>query len=131
MRYVPRMEIAMSDSAVGVLSEREAKYLDQLRQAKAQGISLAEHCRRRGLSVNEFYQIARELAGRRVAGRRGRASRKTVSSPRMFAPVRITPAAASTTTTMCRIKHLSGWVIECAALPSASWLAALTRETPL
>jgi hypothetical protein len=37
----------MTDSEVGLLSEREASYLDHRRQAKAQGISLAEHCRRR------------------------------------------------------------------------------------
>jgi hypothetical protein len=121
------VEIAMTDSAVGLLSEREAKYIDQLRQAKAQGISLAEHCRRRGLNVNEFYQIARELAGKRVAGQRVRASRKRVSSPMRFAPVHITPAAVNGVPSACRIRHPSGWVIECAALPPPSWLAALAE----
>jgi hypothetical protein len=118
---VPQMEIAMTDSAVGELSEREASYLDHRRQAKAQGMSLAEHCRRHGLNVKAYYQIARDLADRRrmLSGRK-------VQPAAAFAPVRITPAAVSSATTMCRIKHPSGWVIECAALPPPSWLKALT-----
>jgi hypothetical protein len=59
----------MTDSAVGELSERESSYLDHRRQAKAQGIGLAEHCRRHGLNVKAYYQIARDLADRQAMTR--------------------------------------------------------------
>jgi hypothetical protein len=115
----------MTDSPVGLLSEREVGYLEQRRQAKAQGISLAEYCRRHELNVKQYYQIAREMAGKGVASQRVRASRKRVSSPATFAPVHITPAAVNGVSSACRIRHPSGWVIECAALPPPSWLTAL------
>jgi len=58
--------------------------------------------------------------------------RRRVEEPKAvvgFAPVRVAPAAATMTTTAapagCRIRHPSGWTIECAGYPEVSWLSAL------
>jgi hypothetical protein len=39
-------------------------------------------------------------------------------------PVRVA-APASPAATVCRIRHPSGWTIECAGYPEASWMLAL------
>jgi hypothetical protein len=38
-----------------------------------------------------------------------------------FAPVRIQPSASPISA--CRIRHPSGWVIECDGVPPAQWLS--------
>lgn len=115
----------MPEPAVEGLSEREVACLDHLRQAKALGISLAEYCRRGDLNVGEWYRVKQGLAHKGVTARGVVASKKVDQLPATFTPVRIASAAASSVMTACRIKHPSGWVVECAILPQPSWLAAL------
>jgi len=56
----------------------------------------------------------------------GRAQAAATQEPGAFVGVRIAPApGAAATGAACRIRHPSGWVIECASWPEASWMAAL------
>jgi hypothetical protein len=115
----------MSDRNLEGLSERERACLAHLQEAQKLGMSFSRYCREKKLSMYQWTWIKRALVRKGVIGRRRRAP---VEGPKGagFVAVRIAPAAAATTTTaVCRIRHPSGWTIECASYPAASWMSAL------
>ena len=109
------------------LNDRERACLGHLEQAKRLGVSFSRYCREKELSLHQWAWIKRVLVRKGVVSERRRMEgAKAVG----FAPVRIVPAAATMTTTAaaatgCRIRHPSGWTIECAGYPEVSWLSAL------
>ncbi|MEJ0008298.1 MAG: hypothetical protein WDM77_18530 [Steroidobacteraceae bacterium] len=108
------------------VTEREAAYLEHRRRAAAQQLPLSEYCRRNGLRVGEWYQVQRGLSRKGTTNRTG--SEKAPAT--RFVPVRVTGGAVVSATVMamgCRIGHPSGWMIECASLPPASWLNGVVR----
>jgi len=108
------------------VTEREASYLEHRRRAAAQDLPLSEYCRRNGLRVGEWYQVQRGLARKGAANRTDNESAQAAR----FAPVRVTGSAMVSATAMpmgCRIRHPSGWTIECVNLPPASWLNEVVR----
>jgi hypothetical protein len=111
----------MSDWNVEGLSDRERACLAYLDEAKKLGVSFSRYCREKALKRNEWAWVKRALVRKGVIGGRRRAEE---GKPVGFVPVRVAPAAA-TTTTVCRIRHPSGWTIECASFPAASWMSAL------
>jgi hypothetical protein len=105
------------------LNERERACLGHLEQAKKLGVSFSRYCREKELSLHQWAWVKRVLVRKGVISERRR-----VEEPKAavgFASVRIAPAAATTATTGCRIRHPSGWTIECASYPEVSWLLAL------
>jgi hypothetical protein len=110
------------------LNERERACLGHLEQAKKLGVSFSRYCREKELSLHQWAWVKRVLVRKGVISERRR-----VEEPKAvvgFAPVRIAPAAATLRTTAtaaagCRIRHPSGWTIECAGYPEVSWLLAL------
>lgn len=108
------------------LSERERACLGHLEEAKRQGVSFSRYCREKELSLHQWSWIKRVLVRKGVVSERRRVERPKAVG---FAPVRIVAAAAMPTTTAaatgCRIRHPSGWTIECAGYPEVSWLSAL------
>jgi hypothetical protein len=102
------------------LNERERACLGHLEQAKRLGVSFSRYCREKELSLHQWAWVKRVLVRKGVISERRR-----VEEPKAvvgFAPVRVAPAAAATG---CRIRHPSGWTIECAGYPEVSWLSAL------
>jgi hypothetical protein len=95
------------------LNERDRACLGHLEQAKKLGVSFSRYCREKDLSLHQWAWIKRVLV------RKGEEPKSVVG----FAPVRVVPAAAATLG--CRIRHPSGWTIECAGYPEVSWLSAL------
>ena len=114
----------MSERNLEALSERERACLTYLRQAQELGVSFSRYCREKELKLHEWSWVKRVLIRKGVIGGRRRAEK---TKPAGFAPVRVAPAAvaAATTATVCRIRHPSGWTIECASFPAASWMSAL------
>ncbi len=110
----------MSEAMVGVLSEKERACVEHARQAQALGISFAEYCRQRDLKVNQWYWVRSGLVRKGVMANEGKAE---ADKPAGFAPVRIT--AQEHETAACRIRHPTGWVIECGSFPQAQWLSEL------
>ena len=112
---------------VEALNERERACLGHLEQAKRLGVSFSRYCREKELRLHQWAWVKRVLVRKGVISelRRVEESKAVVG----FAPVRVAPAAATmpttATTTGCRIRHPSGWTIECAGYPEASWLLAL------
>lgn len=110
----------MSEAIGDGLNEKERVCLEHVRQAEALGLSFSEYCRQRGLKVNQWYWVRRGLRLKGVlAGPRDAEEVK----PARFVPVRIAADVAGASA--CRIRHPSGWVMECASLPPAQWLSAL------
>jgi len=114
----------MSDRNLEALSDRERACLAYLDEAKKLGVSFSRYCREKELKLHEWSWVKRVLIRKGVIGGRRRAEK---AKPAGFVPVRVAPAtiAAATTTTVCRIRHPSGWTIECASFPAPSWMSAL------
>jgi hypothetical protein len=106
----------------------ERRYLVHLRQAQAQGLTLAQYCRAQGLNAQSLYNISSRLRRKRVRLSRPVAvvARKSEPAGR-FVAVQVSPVASGQVGGMCRLHHRSGWTIECADMPSASWLATLVQ----
>jgi len=109
------------------LNERERACLGHLEQAKKLGVSFSRYCREKELSLHQWAWVKRVLVRKGVISERRRVQEaKAVVG---FAPVHIAPAAARIATTAaatgCRIRHPSGWTIECPSYPEVAWLSAL------
>jgi hypothetical protein len=111
----------MSERNVEPLSERERACLAHLEEAKKLGKSFSQYCRDKQISMHQWTWIKRALVRKGVIGGRRRAER---SEAARFVPVRVA-APASPAATVCRIRHPSGWTIECASYPEVSWMSAL------
>ena len=114
----------MSERNLEPLSERERACLAHLDEARKLGVSFSQYCRDKQISFHQWTWIKRALVRKGVINGRRRAEN---AKPSGFVPVRVAPAAtvAAATATVCRIRHPSGWTIECASFPAASWMSAL------
>ncbi len=115
----------MSKRTVEALSERERACLAHLEEAKRLRLSFSGYCREKELSMHQWTWIKRALVRKGVIdGPR----RRKMTKPAAFVPVHIAPLATVTpppATTVCRIRHPSGWMIECASYPEVSWMSAV------
>jgi hypothetical protein len=85
---------------------------------------VAEYCRQTGLSVHALYGARRQLKEKGQlpgAPKRQRVRRKAGN----FITVSVTETAS---TVVCRVRHPTGWIIECACWPDPKWMKALTGE---
>ena len=110
----------MSERNLEALSDRERACLAYLDEAKKLGVSFSRYCREKELKLHEGSWVKRVLNRKGVIGGRRRAERSKAVG---FVPVRVVPPVG--TTTVCRIRHPSGWTIECASYPEVSWMSAL------
>ena len=93
-------------------------------RAQSQGQTVVEYCREAGLSVHALYSARRQLKEKGVlpgAPKR----RRLVKKPGKFVSVSV---AESVPAVVCRLRHPSGWVIECADWPDPNWMKDLTGE---
>ena len=111
----------MTERTLEGLSEQERACLAHLEEAKELGVNFSQYCRDRQISMHRWTWIKRALVRKGVIGKRRRAEPSKAVG---FVPVRVAEPARATTT-MCRIRHPSGWTIECASYPDASWMSAL------
>lgn len=118
------------------LTPAERRYLEHAQEAEKRGMSLPEYYRSAGLSVYSLYNVRRRLLHKGVIAAR-RAVRVPPSAARPFVAVKVAGAAfAVANAVLCRLRHPSGWVIECTSWPPAAWMAecfaggahAATRE---
>lgn len=110
------------------LTRREREYLDHLRQAQGQQLTLAQYCRARGLRAQRLYSVSAKLVRKGYVEHRRRAESASMPAvPGQFVAVRVAAPTPSSAGAGCRLRHPSGWTIECADLPQASWLRALVQ----
>jgi len=110
----------MSDRNLEGLSERERACLAHLDEAKKVGVSFSQYCRERDLKFHQWTWVKRALMRKGVIDG-PRRPKKAKSAG--FVPVRVAPPAPPAA--VCRIRHPSGWTIECASYPEAFWMRAL------
>jgi len=99
------------------LSERESTVLEHLKQAQSPGSTLKDYAEAFSLNVNELY------TGKAQLQRKGLWPTKP-KDPVELLPVTIVPAAEPASTA-CRLRHSSGWVLECERFPEPAWLSEL------
>lgn len=108
------------------LTAREQAYFDHVARAKEQGIPLKEYCEKLGINVRGLYAVRRVLMLKgflpRVLAPRNAAGKK--AKPGKFVGVRV--AAGDTgAEAVFRVRHPSGWTVECGRFPEAAWVVAL------
>ena len=111
----------MTERNLEALSERERACLAHLEEARKLGVSFSQYCRDKQISMHQWTWIKRALVRKGVIGKRSQTDRSKATG---FVPVRVAPPAAAATT-VCRIRHPSGWTIECAGYPEVAWMSAL------
>jgi hypothetical protein len=115
--------------ATAEMTEKQRRALEALQGAQREGKALSEYAKAHGLAIWELYNA---LACLRRKGVLPKAER--TRNPRgKFLAVRVVPQrpipAPPSSGMICRLVHRDGYVIECAAWPPPSWLAALARES--
>ena len=93
-------------------------------RAQSEGQTVAEYCRQTGLSVHVLYSARRQLKKKGLLP--GAPERRPVrKKPGKFITVGVKEVAPAV---VCRLRHPTGWVIECASWPDPSWMKILTGE---
>jgi len=116
------------------LTERERECLRHFQEAQERGVSFAEYCRSMDLKADEWHTVRHGMVrkgflpagGGRAAGKRKQSRQKRAR----FIPVRLSSGSSAEISSgaACRLRHASGWVIECTSLPELQWLKGLIGE---
>ena len=109
------------------LTRAERRFLERAAEAQQQGVTLEEYYRASGLSVGWLGNIRRQLQGKGVVVPEPTA-RSAVVTRGKFVEVCVRAATRNEGSAVCRVRHPSGWMIECASWPEPSWMRALTGE---
>jgi hypothetical protein len=113
------------------LTRAERRFLERAAEAQEQGLTLEEYYRASGLSVGWLHNIRRQLQGKGVV-MPGPTARSKAATSAKFVQVRVAEPAVGAATNpvgmVCRVRHASGWMIECGSWPPASWLQQLVGE---
>lgn len=106
------------------LTAREQAYFEHRDQAKEQGLTLTAYCQKVGLNVRRLYAARRALVEKGVVPRT-LAPRTQQGRPSQFVAVHLAAPVASDP--VCRVRHPSGWTIECGRWPEAAWVSQLLQ----
>ena len=106
----------------------ERRYLERVREAQGEGVSLHDYYLAHGLSVRMLSRVQRQLAHKGIvispssapveAGKPGKLIEVHVADS-------VGRAALPAPGAVCRLRHPSGWVIECGSWPEPVWMAQL------
>ena len=102
------------------LTERERTVLEHLKQAQTLGSTLKDYAEAFSLSVNDLYN------GKAQLQRKGLWPAKPKEAAELL-PVTIVQNIEPERSA-CRLRHPSGWVLECERLPDVAWLRELVAE---
>ena len=100
--------------------------IEHAERAQSQGQTVAEYCRQIGMSPHVLYGVRRQMRKKGLlesSPTRRRVSEKTGR----FIAVSVVKSSPATGTA-CRVRHPSGWMIECGGWPDPSWLKELVGE---
>jgi len=111
------------------LTRAERRFLERAAEAQQQGVTLEQYYRASGLSIGWLYNIHRQLQGKGVMVPEPSARSAVVASGR-FVEVCVRGAPGNEGSAVCRVRHPSGWMIECASWPEVSWMRQLIGERP-
>lgn len=114
------------------LTQREQAYFEHVRQAKEAGLTLKAYCEQRGLNVRSLYGVRRDLMEKGILARvlPPKAKAKTRAKKKgagQFVAVRLADEGPNSPPAVCRVRHPSGWTIECGRFPEAGWVLELMK----
>lgn len=125
--------MTMSDETRGELTLGQQRFIERMQEAQNEGVSLADYYRAHGLSMAMLYKVRRQLVQKGIVPPR-RQPEQTRSGPGKFVQVcvqeSLTGAQLAVPGPVCRLRHPSGWLIECGMWPEPSWLLQLLGERP-
>jgi transposase-like protein len=103
---------------------RELTAAEHVARAQSQEQTVAEYCRQTGLSPHALYSARRQQkkSGALPGSPKPRQAKRKSGN---FIAVRVTDPVP---VAVCRVRHPTGWVIECASWPDPSWMKGLTGE---
>jgi len=103
------------------LTGAERRYLERVAEAQERGLTLEDYYRACGLSVGWLHKIRSQLQCKGVAVPQP-TTRAAAARSGNFLQVWVKPRTGSEGSAVCRLRHPSGWVIECVSWPPGSWL---------
>jgi hypothetical protein len=113
------------------LKPREQAYLEHVRRAKEQGLTLKDYCEKLGLNVRSLYGVRRDLMEKgilpRVLAPKTQTKTRAKASGKFVAVRVATLPEAGGGEPACRVRHPSGWLIECSRMPEAAWVSELLQ----
>lgn len=105
------------------LTELQQQYIEHAEEAQSKGVPLAQHYRSLGLDVKRLYGAKQQLRRKGLLSASPRAAER--SERPNFVAVQVTPPSA--TAVICRLRHPSGWAVECADWPPVAWVSAFVN----
>ena len=121
----------MSDEKRGELTLGQQRFLERMQEAQKEGLSLPDFYRAHGLSVAMLYKVRRQLVQKGIVPP---TRPQLTSEPDKFVQVRVqeSPEGAQLAVhgPVCRLRHPSGWLIECGRWPHPQWILQLMGEQP-
>ena len=119
----------MTEQKQAELTLGEQRYLERVREAQDEGISLKDYYLAHGLSLRMLSRVQRQLADKGMMPSSNSAVAKA-GKPGKLIEVRVAdcvgrPAGFAAAGPVCRLRHPSGWLIECGMWPDPRWLSGL------
>ena len=123
----------MSEQKQAEFTVGERRYLERVREAQSEGVSLRDYYLAHGLSLGMLSRVQRQLSDKGMVPPPSSAVVEAGTSGKLI-EVRIgecagragVPAAGP----VCRLRHPSGWVIECGMWPDPRWVSGLMQVRP-
>ena len=121
----------MSDEKRGELTLGQQRFMERMQEAQNEGVSLPDYYRAHGLSMAMLYKVRRQLVQKGIVPP---TRPQHTSGPDKFVQVRVQESSAGAELSVhgpvCRLRHPSGWLIECGMWPEPQWLLQLMGERP-
>ena len=121
----------MSEETRRELTLGQQRFMERMQEAQKEGVSLPDYYRAHGLSMAMLYKVRRQLVQKGIVP----PTRPQLGSgPDKFVQVRVQEslggAELAVRGPVCRLRHPSGWLIECGMWPEPQWLLQLMGERP-
>ena len=121
----------MNDVTRGELTLGQRRFMERMQEAQKEGVSLTDYYRAHGLSMAMLYKVRRQLVQMGILPPT-RQSEEMMGGPGKFVQVRVQESLGGAELTIrgpvCRLRHPSGWLIECGMWPQPQWLLQLMGE---
>lgn len=118
----------MNEQKQAGLTLGERRYLERVREAQREGVSLKDYYLAHGLSLRMLSRVQQQLSDRGIEPPPSSAVAQAGTAGKLI-EVRVSdsvdrgafPAAGP----VCRLRHPSGWLIECGMWPDPRWVSGL------
>ena len=117
----------MSEQKQAELTLGERRYLERVREAQSEGVSLKDYYLAHGLSLRMLSRVQRQLSDRGIEPSPSSAVAQAGTAGKLI-EVRVSDSVGSALPAagpVCRLRHPSGWLIECGMWPDPRWVSGL------